>query len=241
VVAASTPIATRPYRPRSAATDWANRLTRCIVGLAMFGAGIALILHAELGAAPWDMLHQGVSDQIGISVGIVIEIVAFLLLLSWIPLKQRIGVGTILNAIEIGLVFDLVEPHLPDTDLLAARALFVVGGILCVAIGSGLYIGAGLGTGPRDGIMVGLSQRGISVRLARTLIECSVGIIGIALGVWPGVGTIAFMFGIGPLVQLVLPKLALPPRGRRRAPITPLTSRNALCGGARNPNTGGNW
>jgi len=183
------------------------------------------VLHAELGAAPWDMLHKGVSDKIGISVGVVIEIVAFLLLLLWIPLRQRIGVGTILNAIEIGLVFDLVEPHLPDTDLLLPRVLFVVGGILIVAIGSGLYIGAGLGTGPRDGIMVGLSQRGISVRLARTLIELSVGIVGIALGVWPGIGTIAFMFGIGPLVQLCLPKLALPPRARGRRASLPVATR----------------
>jgi uncharacterized membrane protein YczE len=197
------------------ATDWANRVGRCIVGLALFGAGIAMVLHAELGAAPWDMLHQGVSDKIGVSVGVVIEVVAFLLLLLWIPLKQRIGVGTILNAVEIGLVFDLVEPRLPATDLLVARLLFVGGGIVCVAIGSGLYIGAGLGAGPRDGIMVGLSQRGISVRRARTLIELTVGLIGIALGSWPGVGTIAFMFGIGPLVQLTLPKLALPPRPGR--------------------------
>lgn len=223
----STPIATRPYRPRSAAVDWGNRLSRCIVGLAMFGAGIAMVLHADLGAAPWDMLHQGVSDKTGISVGIVIEITAFLLLLLWIPLKQRIGVGTILNAVEIGLVFDLVEPRLPDTDLLAVRALFVVAGIVSVAIGSGLYIGAGLGTGPRDGIMVGLSQRGISVRLARTLVELTVGIIGIALGVWPGVGTIAFMFGIGPLVQLCLPKLALPPRTRGRIAVVPVRARRS--------------
>lgn len=223
MVTASTPITTRPYHPRSATTDWANRLSRCILGLAMFGAGIAMVLHAELGAAPWDMLHKGVSDKTGISVGIVIEIVAFLLLLLWIPLKQRIGIGTILNAIEIGLVFDLVEPRLPDTDLLVPRVLFVVVGILSVAIGSGMYIGAGLGAGPRDGIMVGLSQRGISVRLARTLIELSVGIIGIALGVWPGVGTVIFMFGIGPLVQLLLPKLALPPRtGRRRVVPVPM-------------------
>jgi uncharacterized membrane protein YczE len=224
VVTASTPITTRPYHARSAATDWANRVGRCIFGLALFGTGIAMVLHAELGAAPWDMLHKGVSDHVGISVGVVIEIVAFLLLLLWTPLKQRIGVGTILNAIEIGLVFDLVEPHLPDTDRLVPRALFVVGGILSVAIGSGLYIGAGLGTGPRDGIMVGLSQRGISVRVARTLIELSVGVIGVALGVWPGVGTIAFMFGIGPLVQLALPKLALPPRRRGRAAIVPLAA-----------------
>jgi uncharacterized membrane protein YczE len=214
VVTADTSLVTRPYRPRSAAADWRNRLGRCIGGLALFGAGIAMILHAELGAAPWDMLHQGISDRTGVSVGLVIEAVGFLLLLLWFPLHQRVGVGTILNAIEIGLVVDLVTPHLPDTDRLVPRVAFMLAGVLVIAIGSGLYIGAGLGTGPRDGIMVGLSDRGISVRLARTIIEFAVGIAGIALGVRPGIGTLIFMFGIGPLVQLCLPRLALPPRPR---------------------------
>jgi uncharacterized membrane protein YczE len=199
-------------RPRSSATDWTNRLTRCITGLAMFGLGIALILQAELGAAPWDMLHKGISEHTGVSVGIVIEAIGFLLLLLWIPLRQRPGVGTILNALEIGFVVDLVTPLLPDTEQLLPRVGFLVGGVLVVAIGSGLYIGAGIGTGPRDGIMVGLSNRGLSVRVARTIIEFTVGIGGILLGVRPGVGTIIFMFGIGPLVQLVLPHMALPPR-----------------------------
>jgi uncharacterized membrane protein YczE len=193
-------------------TDWVNRLTRCITGLAMFGVGVALILHAELGAAPWDMLHKGISEHTGISVGLVIEGIGFLLLLVWIPLRQRPGVGTILNALEIGFAVDLVTPFLPDTDRLVPRVAFLVVGVLAVAIGSGLYIGAGLGTGPRDGIMVGLSTRGLSVRVARTIIEFVVGIGGILLGVRPGIGTIIFMFGIGPLVQLVLPRMSLPPR-----------------------------
>ena len=197
------------------AADWANRLTRCITGLAMFGVGIALILQAGLGAAPWDMLHKGISEHIDVSVGVVIEAIGFLLLLVWIPLRQRPGVGTILNAFEIGFVLDLVAPHLPDTHRLVARIAFLAIGVLIVAIGSGLYIGAGLGTGPRDGIMVGISRRGVSVRLARTMIEFTVGLGGIALGVRPGVGTLVFMFGIGPLVQQMLPRLSLPPRVRQ--------------------------
>lgn len=208
----SSPVVTRPYNPRSVGADWANRLTRCIGGLAMFGVGIALILQAELGAAPWDMFHKGLSGKLDISVGLVIEGIGFLLLLLWIPLHQRVGIGTILNALEIGLVVDLVSPHLPDTDRLAVRITFLLVGVLIIAVGSGFYIGAGLGTGPRDGIMVGLSERGISVRLARTVVEFVVGIGGLLLGVRPGIGTLIFMFGIGPLVQLFLPRMSLPPR-----------------------------
>ena len=221
-------IPTRPYAPRSGRTDWTNRLTRCIVGLAMFGAGDAMILHAQLGAAPWDMLHQGLSHKLGISVGKVLIGTAAAVLLLWIPLRQRPGVGTILNAIEIGLVVDLVLAHLPDTHRLVPRIGILIGGVLIVALGTGIYIGAGLGTGPRDGLMVGLSNRGISVRLARTSVELTVGVVGVFLGIRPGVGTLIFMFGIGPLVQLFLPLMALPSRSPRRhanaeppAPIIP--------------------
>ncbi len=213
---ATLPVRTRPYTPRSTTTDWTNRLARCIGGLALFGIGIALILQAELGAAPWDMLHQGIGEKLDIPTGVVIEAVGFLLLLLWIPLRQRPGVGTILNAVEIGLMVDLVGPHLPNTDRLVPRLGYLAVGVVIVAIGSGFYIGAGLGTGPRDGIMVGLSRRGLSVRLARTLIEFSVGIGGILLGRRPGIGTLIFMIGIGPLVQLFLPLMSLPPRRTRR-------------------------
>lgn len=163
------------------------------------------------------MLHQGISRKTGVSVGIIIEAVGFLILLSWIPLRQRPGVGTILNAIEIGLVVDLVGGRLPDTDRLVPRIAYLLLGIAIIAIGSGFYIGAGLGPGPRDGLMMGLKQRGLSVRLARTIIELCVGIGGVLLGVRPGIGTLLFMFGIGPLVQLTLPRLSLPPREITRA------------------------
>ena len=191
-----------------------NRLTRCIVGLAMFGTGIALILQSNLGAAPWDMLHKGISEHLGIRIGFVLEGVSFIVLLLWIPLRQRPGIGTILNAFEIGFVVDLIGPHLPDTHRLVPRVAMLLVGVLIIALGSGFYIGAGLGTGPRDGLMIGLNAKGISLRLARTAVELAVGIGGVALGVRPGIGTLLFMFGIGPLVQLVLPLLALPPRAR---------------------------
>jgi len=190
----------------------AQRLVRCVVGLALFGLGISMFVTARLGLAPWDVFHQGVSHHTGIPLGWVIEIVGFLLLLLWIPLRQRPGVGTILNALEIGLVVNIIGDRLPATDLLAGRLAYVVGGVLVIAIGSGLYIGAGLGTGPRDGIMVGLAERGYSVRVARTVLEAVVLIAGIALGGKVGIGTVAFMVGIGPLVHILIPMLDLPPK-----------------------------
>jgi uncharacterized membrane protein YczE len=189
-----------------------QRLVRCIAGLGCFGLGISMFVTARLGLAPWDVFHQGVSRHTGLALGWVIEIVGFLLLLLWIPLRQRPGVGTILNAIEIGLVVNLIGNHLPSTDRLIPRLAYVVGAVVVIAIGSGLYIGAGLGTGPRDGIMVGLAARGYSVRVVRTTLEALVMGIGIALGGRVGVGTVAFLLGIGPLVHVLIPKLAIPPR-----------------------------
>jgi uncharacterized membrane protein YczE len=187
-----------------------QRVTRCIIGLACFGLGISMFVTARLGLAPWDVFHQGVSSHTGLSLGWVIEIVGVVLLLLWIPLRQRPGVGTILNALEIGLVVNLIGDHLPTTDRLAPRLAYVVGAVVVIAIGSGLYIGAGLGTGPRDGIMVGLSGRGYSVRVVRTVLETVVMATGIVLGGHIGIGTIAFVLGIGPLVHVLIPRLEMP-------------------------------
>jgi uncharacterized membrane protein YczE len=186
------------------------RFLRCIVGLAMFGVGISMFLAADVGVAPWDVLHQGLSRKTGIPVGIVIEITGVIILLLWIPLREKMGWGTVLNAIEIGLVVYLVSDRMPRTDLLALRVPYMLGGLLTIAIGSGLYIGAGLGSGPRDGLMLGLSKRGISLRFARTAIEVTVLLAGLLLGGSIGLGTVAFTFGIGPLVQIFLPRLRLP-------------------------------
>ncbi len=199
-----------------------QRLARCIFGLALFGLGISMFVTARLGLAPWDVFHQGVSHHTGIPLGWVIEIVGFLLLLLWIPLRQRPGVGTILNALEIGLVVNLIGDRLPSTDLLVGRLAYVAGAVLVIAIGSGLYIGAGLGTGPRDGIMVGIAARGHSVRTTRTVLEAVVLAAGIALGGHVGIGTVAFMIGIGPLVHILIPMLDLPPK-RVPAPLDPVT------------------
>lgn len=207
-----TVVPTRPYHPRTAAHDWANRLGRCVAGLAAFGLGIQLILEAHLGAAPWDVFHQGVAEKLDVSIGLVIVATGLLLLLVWIPLRQRPGIGTILNALEIGFTVDLIAPLVPRPELLAVRLAYVAFGLVAIAIGSALYIGSGLGAGPRDGIMMGLRDRGISVRVARTAIEVVVLLAGLALGGTVGIGTIAFTFGIGPLVQILLPRFLLPPR-----------------------------
>ncbi|MEZ5273174.1 MAG: hypothetical protein R2694_12855 [Ilumatobacteraceae bacterium] len=186
-----------------------ERFVRCIVGLALFGLGIDMFITSELGAAPWDVFHLGVERHTGIDVGLVIEITGVFILLLWIPLRERMGWGTLLNAVEIGLVVFLLGDSLPHTDVLALRVAYLAGGLLAIGFGSGLYIGAGLGSGPRDGLMLGLAKRGHSVRLARTGIEAVVLVVGIVLGGNVGVGTAVFAFGIGPVVQYFLPRLRL--------------------------------
>ena len=193
---------------------YAEKLVRCITGLAFFGFGITLFLRANLGLAPWDIFHKGLSEKLDISIGLVIEGVGLLLLLLWIPLRQRPGVGTILNAIEIGLVVNLTKPLIGEPDQLIIRALMVIAGVIVIGLGSALYIGAGLGSGPRDGLMLGLSKRSIggrqiSIRVARTVVELTVMVAGLFLGGSIGIGTLIFMFGIGPLVQLILPRFEM--------------------------------
>lgn len=197
-----------------------QRLARCIFGLASFGLGISMFVAAHLGLAPWDVFHQGVARHAGISLGWAIQITGLLLLLLWIPLHQRPGVGTILNAIEVGLVVNLIGEHLPSTDRLIPRLAYVIGAVVVIAVGSGLYIGAGLGTGPRDGIMVGLAARGFSVRVTRTVLEAFVMAIGIALGGHIGIGTLAFVVGIGPLIHVLLPLLDMP-KQVTKSPLVP--------------------
>jgi len=185
-----------------------------------------MLIDAELGAAPWDVFHTGVSDRTGISVGNVVIITGVALLLLWIPLRERPGLGTLLNAIVIGLVVDLTLPWVPDSANLTMRFALMIGGVVVIAVGSGFYIGAGLGPGPRDGLMTGLAKRHmfgrqISIRAARTGVEIAVLIAGIILGGSIGIGTAAFAFGIGPLVQVFLPKLTMhETRNPVAAPLT---------------------
>lgn len=190
----------RPLRER-----FTERLARCVVGLACFGTGIAFFVRSDLGVPPWDVFHQGISERTGLGLGTVLIIVAFGVLLFWIPLRLRPGLGTILNAIEIGVVENVAQELIPHTDTLITRIIYMALGLTIIAAGSGLYIGAEFGSGPRDGLMIGLHQRfGISVRFARTTVEITVMIVGIILGGHIGLGTFVFALGIGPMVQVTL-------------------------------------
>jgi len=186
-----------------------ERIARCVAGLALFGIGISLLIDANLGAAPWDVFHTGVSELTGWPVGTIIIVTGIALLALWMPLRESPGLGTVLNAFEIGLVVGLVLPIIPEPELIVVRVAMMVGGVVIIAIGSGLYIGAGLGPGPRDGLMTGLSRHGLSIRLARTGIEVLVLAAGVLLGGSIGVGTAVFAFGIGPMVQIFLPRLTM--------------------------------
>jgi uncharacterized membrane protein YczE len=188
------------------------RVPRLLVGLVLFGIGIAIMVVANLGLSPWEVLHQGISRNTGIPIGTVGIITGVLVLVLWIPLKERIGIGTILNVILIGIVVDLTLWVMPEAiDETWLRWAMMLGGTVVIAFGSGLYIGAGLGPGPRDGLMMGLQRKGINVGVARIGIEVSVLVIGWLMGGTVGVGTLVFAFGVGPLVAVFLPRLSLPP------------------------------
>jgi uncharacterized membrane protein YczE len=186
-----------------------RRLIRCVLGLALFAVGISLQMNANIGAPPWDVFHQGVANQTDITIGKIIVITGCFLLLLWIPLKQKPGLGTILNALEIGLVADIALGAIPEPSSIFIQVPMALLGIVVVAIGSGLYIGSALGPGPRDGLMTGLAKRGIPIRVGRTVLEVIVLVTGWLLGGQVGVATFAFAFGVGPLVQFFLPRLAV--------------------------------
>lgn len=190
----------------------AVRLLQLYVGLVCFGLSLALMLQAHLGLGPWDVLHQGIAERLGVPIGWVVNGVGAAVMLAWIPLRERPGLGTVSNVVVIGLVVDAALGRLPAPEPLAARIAFLAAGVVGTAIGTGLYVGAGLGPGPRDGLMTGLARRGWPIRAVRTGIEVAVLALGFALGGSVGVGTVAFAFGIGPLVHITLPLFARPAR-----------------------------
>jgi len=188
-----------------------DRIPRLLIGLVLFGFGAGLQVVAGLGLSPWEVLHQGISDRTPISIGVAGIIVGAIVLAAWFPLRQRPGIGTVLNVIVIGVVIDLTLWMVDPTDLVALRWAYLLGGVTILAIGTGIYIGVHLGPGPRDGLMTGLAQRGVSIRLARTVIEGMALGVGWMLGGTVGVGTVVVAFLIGPLVQLFLPRFDLGP------------------------------
>ena len=189
-----------------------RQLATLLAGLWLFGAGEALLVESELGNSPWTVLAEGASDQTGIGIGPATVAISFLVLALWIPLRERPGLGTVLNAVIVGVAIGVTVELVPGTDEWPLRSAEVVAGIAVVALGSGLYLMTRLGAGPRDGLMLGLHRRtGLSVRLVRTAIESSAVALGFALGGTVGIGTLAFAFGIGPGVQAALGVLSSTP------------------------------
>jgi uncharacterized protein len=189
-----------------------GQLAILLAGLWLFGAGEGLLVASELGNSPWTVLAEGVSEQTGLGIGATTVAISFLVLAIWIPLGERPGLGTILNAIVVGVALGVTVDLMPDLDDLPLRAATVVAGIALVAIGSGFYLMTRLGAGPRDGLMLGFHRRtGASVRLVRATIESSAVVVGFALGGTVGIGTLAFALAIGPAVQAALGALSKTP------------------------------
>lgn len=186
-----------------------RRLVSLYLGLVLFGGSMALMVKSGLGLDPWDVLHQGLSQHTGLRFGWVVIAVSAIVLLLWIPLKQRPGLGTVSNVVVIGLAVDAALSILPYPHGLVLQFAFLVAGILANGVATGLYIGAGLGPGPRDGLMTGLAARGHSIRVVRTAIEVSVLAAGWLLGGSVGVGTLLYALSIGPLAHFFIPRLAI--------------------------------
>ena len=183
-----------------------RRLVQLYLGLTLYGASMGLMIQGNLGLDPWDVLHSGITKHLDVSFGTVVIAMSFVVLLAWIPLRQWPGLGTISNAIVIGLVTDLTLSTVDRPDALWLRIVFMASGIVVNALAGALYIGAQFGPGPRDGLMTGLVRRtGLSVRLVRTTLEVTVLAVGWLLGGVVGFGTVAYALAIGPLVHFLLP------------------------------------
>ena len=183
-----------------------RRLPQLVLGLVLYGVSMVLLIRGALGVMPWDVLHQGVTEHLPWTFGQVVIGVSVLVLLLWIPIRQQPGLGTLLNAILIGLVVDPVLGWIDEPQGWAARIGLMVAGLLLNGLATAMYIGAQLGPGPRDGLMTGLARTtGRSIRLVRTLIEVAVVAVGFALGGVLGIGTLLYALLIGPITQAMLP------------------------------------
>lgn len=194
-----------------------RRWVQLLLGLFLYGFAIAMMIRAAIGISPWDVLAQGISLRTGISFGLVTNIVGVAVLLLWIPLRQRLGVGTVLNALLIGPSAEVGLWLIPLQDDLWVRIALFAGGLLLLSVATGLYIGARFGPGPRDGLMTGINTRfGVRIWIVRTSIEIVVLVIGWILGGNVGIGTLAFALLVGPLVHVAMPLLRVP-----ETPTTP--------------------
>jgi uncharacterized membrane protein YczE len=193
----------RDRRPR--------RAVQLLAGLILYGVTSAMLVLARLGLDPWDVLHQGMSRTFGLGIGTWVIIVSFVVLLIWWPLHQLPGVGTVANAVLVGAVVDLMLSAAHPPAATWARTALLIGGIVGNGLATGLYIGAGLGPGPRDGLSTGIAGRGYSMRIVRTSIEATVLVIGFLLGGTVGIGTILYAVAIGPITHKTIPMLAISP------------------------------
>ncbi|WP_406491584.1 hypothetical protein OHB06_10450 [Streptomyces sp. NBC_01604] len=188
-----------------------RRLIQLYVGLALYGASSALLVEAGLGIEPWNVLHQGLAELTGLTIGVMSIVIGAAVLLLWIPLRQRPGLGTVSNVFVVGLALDGTLALIPEAHGLAARTSLMITGILLNGAATGLYIAAHFGAGPRDGLMTGLHRRtGRSIRLMRTAVEVTVVTTGFALGGTIGIGTLLYAVSIGPLAQFFLRVFAAP-------------------------------
>jgi uncharacterized membrane protein YczE len=195
-----------------------RRFTQLQVGLVAYGLSMALMLRSGLGLDPWDVFHQGVAEVTGLRFGWVVIVTGALVLLAWIPLRQRPGVGTVSDVVVIGLAVDAALAVLPAPQPLPLRVAFLASGILLNGVATGLYIGARLGPGPRDGLMTGFValRPGRSIRVVRTVIEVAALAVGWLLGGTVGVGTVLYAVAIGPLAHVFIPVFTVPERDRAR-------------------------
>jgi uncharacterized membrane protein YczE len=192
-----------------------TRLVQLLLGLVLFGVSLAFLVRSRLGLDPWDVFHQGLSRRTGLAIGTCTILVGAVVLALWFPIHQRPGIGTVCNVVLVGLVLDATLTVFPEQSTMTARWICLIVGIGLNAVATGAYIGAGLGPGPRDGLMVGFAARGHSIRVVRTSIEVTVLLIGIVLGGTAGIGTLLFALGIGPLVHITLPLLSRTPTTRK--------------------------
>ncbi|MFF1282800.1 YitT family protein [Streptomyces sp. NPDC058299] len=206
-----------------------RRLIQLYAGLVLYGASSALLVAADLGLEPWNVLHQGLAELTGLSIGVVSIVVGATVLLLWIPLRQRPGLGTVSNVFVVGLAMDGTLALVPDVRSLAVRVPLLLAGVVLNGVATGLYIAASFGPGPRDGLMTGLHRRtGRSVRLMRTAVEVTVVATGFALGGTIGLGTLLYAVAIGPLVQLFLRMFAVRPAPAGRAVVATATPEGAI-------------
>lgn len=201
------------------------RLSRLLVGLVLYGVGCGIMVQAHIGVDPWTVFAQGLSVQTGVGIGWITNLVGLLVLLLWIPLRQRPGIGTVANILLVGTSMQLTISVLPEVGGLGAQVAVFLGGMALVALASGVYIGARLGPGPRDGLMTGMNSRlGWPLWVCRLTIEATVLLVGWLLGGTVGLGTVLFAAGIGPLVHIAL-RLLDAGRGDTQAAVrTPATT-----------------